>query len=123
MKTIPSSARTQNVAGIEYCRYCDGGWVVWDAGDPPGAYPCYGESFAPCPFCEKGHLVEFPVAKEENKPPPKPPWGRAGFWSRHDADMLEPRPRASAPLPPDESRTRLAELRQVLRWASRRMPE
>ncbi len=111
------TVRTRNAPGPEHCEYCaDIGWVVFDTGVPEELWPVYraaakviyGESYGPCPMCERGGLVEFPVA-DKHGVARRPPWGADGFW-RGRMPQLVPLPSRDKPLPQAENARRMREL-------------
>lgn len=89
MKPLPDAARTKNLSGKEFCRYClNDGYVVVTmrpaarlAGRQASSEGVL-EEMGPCPYCEQGVRVEFQGGA---------PWGTDGYWrGRKDNYPIEP---------------------------------
>ena len=117
MRQLPFEARVKNhrEKGLarERCRHCaDEGQIVASlrpvqatvvvgsrlVASPAGAMI---EEMGPCPFCQQGHLVEFPASGKPG------PWGADGFWGpRQEADLPAPLGN-ELPLPAAENARRI----------------
>lgn len=139
MKQLPKEARNQNVTGRQECRWCgDIGYVTvytrivksaWvmsrtrPNGDGTLPHDGIQEEAGPCPYCEAGFREEFPVPKDGNRHPTKPPWGEDGFWQGRDVVDIDPvYPKGFSPLPLEENIVRIRELRAKMDKIGRRMP-
>lgn len=106
--------RTRNVTSTEHCVYCcrnTKGWVTVDIGngglsaaeheqvrarqqqrtaDDQPPLSVYGESLAPCPYCEAGYNAEFPKTERTRAANFDPPYGQNGYWQGRDFSFLQP---------------------------------
>ncbi len=97
-KPLPSQARTANVSGNAHCRWCANSSFVAVRHQ---AHP-FAEDMGPCPYCEKGALVEFGETGQKRWP--------KGFWEGRTAELEPLEAPLSHPLPPAENGKRLREL-------------
>ena len=119
-------SRLENVTASCRCAYCsNSGLVVVDSGDLPltdeerkvrgPRRTVYAEAYGPCPYCERGYLIEFPVPDPSNYHK-EGAWGTDGYWRGRPAN-LTPVDTGEKPLPPDENLRRARKLAAELRRA------
>lgn len=138
MKPLAQEARNKNVSGNEFCRWCgDHGYVTvftrsvksaWTMQrtrpNADGTSPHDGveEEYGPCPCCEAGFREEFPVPRDTNKHPTKPPW-KDGFWQgREVVDLMPMYPKGLLPVTVEESARQMRMLREKADKIGRKMP-
>lgn len=105
MKTLDKAQRIPNMTGNDRCRWClDDGLVVAQTRGP------YDE-MGPCPFCQKGYLLEFGDGSQKKLQWPD------GFWQGRPPTGIVPLDSGQPPLSREENARRMRALLQSMHGA------